>query len=149
MSVAAAVVAVIGLGVSVKSQADASKARKEGQAIQSAAQLNEDVAARRRAAREERIRRAQVMQAAENTGAGGSSKEIGAISSISQQTAAGISRQSGQQATAQGLGQVNQNLADAQTTQAIGGAMQQISGLIFSETGGWESASDAFDNLFN
>jgi hypothetical protein len=142
MSIASAIIAVVGIGVSAKGQSDARREQKEGRAVQSAAQLNEDIAAQRRSAREERIKRAQILQAAEGTGASGSSKQVGAISSLTQQAAANISRQGGQQLASEGISKVNQNIADAQTLQAFGGALKQVGGSAFKATGG-------FDNLFN
>lgn len=141
MSVASAIIAVVGIGVSAKGQSDARKAQKEGQAVQSASQINQDAAAKRRAAREERIRRAQILQASENTGAGGSSKEVGAISNLAQQSAANLSTVSGQQLAAQGISQANQNVADARTLSSFGQALTNVGKQGFEASGG-------FDNLF-
>lgn len=141
MSIASAIVAVVGLGVSIKSSNDAKDAREEAQAVQGATQRNEDAAALRRAAREERIRRAQITQAATSTGAGGSSLESGAIASLSQQTASNIARVGGQQLAAQGISQANQDLADARTLGAVGQSLTNLGNQSFQASGG-------FDNLF-
>ena len=61
----------------------AAEAQKETNRIIQAATKNNSLEQRRQKIREERLRRAQLLQAGENTNGGGSSGESGAISSLS------------------------------------------------------------------
>ena len=74
MSVAGAVIAVVGLAVSVDASEKAASATREKGRVVGAQQRIEDAAARRKQARQTRIQQAQIAQTAETTGTGGSSK---------------------------------------------------------------------------
>ncbi len=102
----------------------ASKARKEGLAVQGAGEAIRDRAAKRRAAREERVRRARLIQSSTTGGTTGSSGESGALSSLGAGFATSRAEQSGQTNVAQGITAASQREASAtsraQTFQAIG-----------------------------
>lgn len=139
MSVVAAVTAVVGLAVSVDANNDAKEARKEANAVSSASQKNEDAARLRQQARAARIQRAKILQASEAQGGG--SRDSGAISSLSTQLGEQQGRIGGQQKTAQALGGLNQDLANANTQAAAGKVISSIGMNAFETSGG-------FDNLF-
>lgn len=139
MSVVAAVTAVVGLGVSISAQAKQERLQEEAREVTSAAQKIEDAAKLRKQAREARVQRSRILQASE--AAGGGSRESGAVSSLSTQLGEQQSRVVGQQQTSEALGGINQEIASAQTTKAIGQTAQQIGTQAFQTTGG-------FDNLF-
>ena len=141
MSTAAAIAFVAGTAISLKGTADAASASKERGKIQTASQRNEDVSRNRQAARQARIKRAQIEQAAEGLGTSASSSTGGAVGSLSTQVSENKARLEGQQLTAQAISKQNQNVSDAQVTQAFGGAVSSVASAAFSATGG-------FDNLF-
>lgn len=76
IAVAALAVSTASTVYSIAEQRKAGKAQQEGQDIATAQQKSIDLANRRQQLREERIRRAQIEQAASNQGAGGSSSPI-------------------------------------------------------------------------
>lgn len=139
MSVVAAVATVAGLGISVTQANRQAKIQKEAGAVSSAAQKNEDASKLRSQARAARVQRSKILQAAESQGGG--SRESGAISSLSTQLGEQQGRVSGQQATAETLGGLSQQIADSRVTQQAGSVLQQVGASAFNTTGG-------FDNLF-
>lgn len=141
MSTAAAIAVVAGAAIQYKGAKDAASARKEQGAVQTASQRNEDVSRQRQAARQARIKKAQIEQSAESLGTSGSSSATTAISSLSTQVAENKARVSGQQLTAQAISKQSQNAADATVTQALGAGIASVGSQAFSATGG-------FDNLF-
>jgi len=85
---------VIGAATSVDAsnkQKAAARDQKDEQAIQRNKQSADDAIARRAEIRQERIRRAQIMQQAANSGAAGSSGEANSISNLSASIGANLS----------------------------------------------------------
>lgn len=78
-----AVVGVIGGIMQADAANSAANAQKEANAIQGAQQQVAGQESRRQKVREERIRRAQIIAASENTGTTGSSGQIGAVGALS------------------------------------------------------------------
>lgn len=140
MSTVSAVAAVVGVAISADASMDAKEAREEANAVSSASQKNEDAAKLRQQARAARVQRSKILQASEAQGGG--SRESGAISSLSTQLGEQQGRIGGQQKTAQALGGLNQDLANANTQAAAGKTISSISMNAFETSGG-------FDNLFN
>lgn len=127
------IIELIGLAISavgvVKQQAAArraAKAQKEARAIDSASQQVEDKLARRRAAREERIRRGRLIAMGENSGTEGGSGQVGALSSLSTNFGAAQAGQSTQAAAARGISAANQQYADAQSAFDQAGAFSDL-----------------------
>lgn len=141
MAVTAAVAAVVGTTASVVGQAKSASAQREAGRISSAQQRIEDRNTRREQARQERIRRAQILQSGEALGTTGSSTESGAISSLSTQVSANSARLEGQSTAAQAITAQNQNAANAQVVGTLGRGVQTLGSQAFSEAGG-------FDELF-
>lgn len=139
MSTAAAVTAIVGLGVQVATSAKQADIQEEAGEVQSATQQAEDASRLRVQARQARVERARILQASET--AGGGSREGGAISSLSTQLSANQARVSGQQQSADILGGLSQDLAQTQVTKAAGQTIQSIGVAAFDKFGG-------FDNLF-
>ena len=98
---------------SIAEQRKAGKAQQEGQDIATAQQKSIDLANRRQQLREERIRRAQIEQAAANQGAGGSSGEAGAISALGSQVGSNIASISQGQLAASGISNAMSRAAGA------------------------------------
>lgn len=141
MAVVAGIAAVVGAGVQVKGSIDANRARREQRRVSGAQQRIEDTSAQREAARRARIQRAQIESTSESLGVSGSSSEFGAVSSLSTQVNANTARLRGQQAAAEGMSELSQDIADAQVVQQLGGAVKSIGSAAFDKSGG-------FDNLF-
>ncbi len=139
MSTVAAVAAVVGTVASMQASSKQARLQKEAGAVSTAAQKAEDAAQLRRQAREARVQRARISQQAETSGGG--SREAGAISSLSTQLGAQQGRIAGQQATAESLSGINNQIAQAGVTKAVGQALQSVGSYSFEKSGG-------FDNLF-
>ena len=126
MQAAALIIAAVGTAASIQQSSAARQDQKKARDAQNAArgeqqaQQNAEAAqARRQQMREARIKRAQVLQASENTGTEGSSGEIGAVGSINTQLGSNIGLSQGNIERSQrigGFGQEASNfMADAQT----------------------------------
>lgn len=143
MAEVAAIIAItgaaVGTAVSVDAANKSASAQKERNKVANATQKAEDARNIRQQVREERIRRAEILQASENTGASGSSAESGAVSSLSVQVAENKARVSGQQIAAAGIGRANQDIADAQVQSQLGQGLTEIGLQAFSEAGGFDS----------
>jgi hypothetical protein len=87
--------------------------RKEATAISQANEQSRMINERRRAVREERVRRARILQSAENTGVSGSSGVASAGSNLSVNLGGVISQSQGTNLASQGISAANQRGADA------------------------------------
>lgn len=101
--------------VQVGMQHVAAKKQERAGEIQQNAQVGEDRTTRQEAARANRIRRARILQAGENTGTGGSSQESGAIGGMETIFAQAQGNQKGQQLNNIAIGNQMQGAADAQS----------------------------------
>lgn len=158
--VAAASLAVaVGSGVASYAQNRQSKraqarAEEEQEAIrneQLAANAGQRDAERRQQIREERIRRAQILQSASNTGTSGSAGEAGALGSLATQQATNIGMNQGAYMRGQRISAHSQAAADfmgdARTSAARGqmfGGISQLGTSIFQSAGGWGSVRNIF-----
>lgn len=75
-------VGAVGTVATINASNQAAKAQKEARNIQTAQQKTEAANSRRQAIREDRIRRARILAAAENTGTGASSGSVGAVGAL-------------------------------------------------------------------
>lgn len=110
----------------------AAKERKEERAIAGAEQSAQQMESRRQQLREERIRRAQILQASENTGVAASSGQLGAVSALGTSTGANVASLSRQANTASGISAASQRAANADLRGAEAAGVGQIAGSIFS-----------------
>lgn len=142
---------IISSVISVGTQIDASnkqkaaaRDQKDEQAIQRNKQSADDAQQRRADIRQERIRRAQIMQAAANSGAAGSSGEANSISNLSASIGANLSGISHGAQTADQMSfmenKIQGNLDSAAQSQATG---QAVTGLINSGIEGWQAGKTA------
>ena len=118
MPIAAAlslVVTAVSTVVQMRQAKKAQAAEREGRAINVADQKNKDKLARRQVAKAERVKRANIEQAAENTGATGSSGFIGAKSALSSNTASAFGGQRGGGKAASAISAANQRASDARS----------------------------------
>lgn len=91
----------------------AERARKESRSISTASETTQNRAARRKAIRELRFKKAQIIQSGENLGFEGSSLSLGAQSNLAANLSNNIALQSFSQSTKEGLSNQNQIIADA------------------------------------
>lgn len=135
-AIAALVVSLYSANEQRKASNEAAKDQKEANKVKTATQRAADIAAMRQKAREERVRRARIQQAAENTGVGGSSGEVGALSAIQTNLASANAFQAG---TAAAAGSVTRRLNSAaghEQDAAKWGQIQGIANTVFGATGG-------------
>ena len=124
---AAIAAASVATGVMQLGQAKkASRERKEANAISSAQQQNEAAASRRKAVREARIRRAMVLNQAEQTGTAESSGALGATGVIGTNLASQSAQAAGQTRAIQGINAANQRAANYDYKAARIGAFGDI-----------------------
>lgn len=130
--------------VQYKESGKAAAASKEAQQKQEATEQVALAESRRQQIRQERVRRAEIMQRAETLGVGGASGEAGALGSLSTQTGASLAFQTGQGEAAKGISESLQKAADFKTSAANAGAAANLSSTIFTEAGGFESIFNSF-----
>ena len=106
----------------------ATKARNESKNISTANQQIQDRIAKRRAAKESRIKRARLIQAGETSGASGSSGLVGATSALGANFGAAVAGQKSQQFAAQGISAANQRAANAESQGARNEALFEVLG---------------------
>lgn len=129
---------------------DAKRAANEQRKVQSeqrAQQAAQQAAERRQQIREERVRRAKIIQSAQNTGTAGSSGMSGALSSLSTQLGTNIGFNIGASQAGDRMSRFMQNAADynlssqnhlfrADNAQAVGSAAVSIFGSMGTMGGG-------------
>lgn len=96
-----------------KAASQSRTAQMKIQSEQRAANAGEAASERRRQIREERVRRARVLQSAENTGMAESSGELGALGAISTNLSSNIGTNLGKLQTAENISIFSQDVADA------------------------------------
>ena len=101
--------------------------QKKAQSEQKAIGMQKQAEERRKLVREERVRRAQIIQSSENSGTSSSSGETGAISSMGTQLGSNLGSNVGMAAAGERIGGYMQNAADFQLS-AQNAAMDAQSG---------------------
>jgi hypothetical protein len=161
LAVAAAASAAVGVASYVQArqanadaQADRQRAYEEqlkSNSEQNALNAQRAAAERRNQIREERVRRAKIMQASENTGTDGGSGELGALSSLSTQYNDAVASNVGTQAASQRISIFSQNAANYQNSAQQHDLQAQqakelfsLSGTIFNATGGGTAIKNYF-----
>lgn len=151
IAAASLAVAAGGAYMNYKQQRAASRAQQEAadeqrgiQSEQHAANAEQAAAERRQQIREQRIRRAQILQSAENTGTDMSSGELGALSSISTQFNSNVGANLSAISRANRMSGMSQRAADASSRAAqhsmnagVAQGLSNIGGSLFQTAGGW------------
>ena len=106
-----------------KRAAAAARERREAAAIEKAGARNTDTLNRRKALREERVKRAHIIQSAQGAGVSGSSGALSAPGIVGTTTAAGIAAQTSGRKAAEGVSDHRQSAADY--TQSAKNALAQ------------------------
>lgn len=124
-----AVVGVVGGIASASAASRAAAAEKEANAISGAQQEVTARESRRQRVREERIRRAQILAGAENTGTSGSSGQVGAVGALSSNLGGIFAQSQGESAANRGINANLQRAADftskANTISTLTNSIQQ------------------------
>lgn len=124
----------------------AEREQEKAQAEASAQRASEAAAERRQQIREQRIKRGQILQAAENTGTEGGSGEAGALGSISTQLGTNLGTNQAGYQRGQRISMFNQNAAnfmgDARSAASRGqmfSSLGQLGQQAFSAAGGFKT----------
>lgn len=113
LGVASLVASVVG-GIAQRKQAKkAARAQREASATARAQQANAEARDRRQKVREERLRRAKIIQTSFNTGVSGSSGELGAVSALGTNVGDVVGASRGDTVAADRVSALNQQAADA------------------------------------
>lgn len=155
LSAGAGVVSTLS-GISSRKEANynarlAADEQKKIQGEQKAQNTAKAMAERRQQVREERIKRARIIQSSVNSGASGSSGELGATSSLATTLGSNIGANAGALASADRVsgyaqnaadfsGEANKNLADASFADQLAGFSKSI----FQESGGTAALKTIF-----
>jgi hypothetical protein len=131
-------IAVVSLAVTAaaayeQSQAasSAAKDRKKAAQISQAEQAAQAQQSRRSQVREERVRRATILQSSQNTGVSQSSGELGASSALGSLISGNLAGAARQQNSSTGIGAANQSAANADIQGAQWGAIGNFAGSVF------------------
>lgn len=114
----------------------AAKDRKEAGRVAQAEQAAQANQSRRAQVREERVRRATVLQSAQNTGVSQSSGEIGATSALGSLIGGNLASGSRQANSAAGIGSLSQSAANSDVRGAQWGAIGSFAGSVFGMAAG-------------
>lgn len=137
LGVLSAVAGVVGGMAQAKATKKAAAAQKESNEIQTAQQKVTSQESKRSKIREQRVRRAQILQASENVGVQDSSGQVGAIGALDTNLSGRFGQSVGQSKTNEGINKQNQIAADARAKAASIGAF----------TGAVQSGLGAFSRL--
>lgn len=119
-------IGAVGTVATINASNQAAKAQKEARNIQTAQQKNEAAVSRRQAIREDRIRRARILAAAENSGTGASSGSVGAIGALDTNLSGLLGASLGQSKANAGINKQLQKGADAEQFAANVGAVTTL-----------------------
>lgn len=140
------IIALVSLAVGTASFAvqqeaarDTRRAQSKMQAEQKAERAAQAARERRTQIREERVRRARILQAGENTGTEGSSGEAGALGSLSTNLGVNLGFNEGAINRANNIGLFQQSAADAQGRGQLAEGLFNLSMSAFGASGGFNS----------
>lgn len=143
VAVAAVAVAAGSMYMSSQEAKAAAKDRKQASQVsqaESAAQRNNN---RRQQVREERVRRAQIMQGSQNTGVSQSSGELGATSALGTLISANVATQSRQQNSSDAIASWSQSAADNDLSSQQWAGIGSIAGSVFGVAANMSMATKA------
>lgn len=121
---------------SASAQKEAAAAQRKAQSEQKAINASQAAAERRQQIREERIKRAKIVQASTNTGVTDSSGEAGSTSSLSTQLGSNVGQNLGTIQSMNNISNYQQQAANAMTDAADWNAIGSVSQSIFGATSG-------------
>lgn len=136
---AALAVSTVSAVAQVQNQQQAAREGKKAQREQEAMNAARSAQERRQQIREERIRRARILQSSENTGVTESSGQIGAEGGLATQLSGNVGFNRGQIRSAGMISDFQQNAQDAMDQASLWGQVGQLSGSIFGAAGGFNT----------
>lgn len=113
VAIAGLIVSALATGASMQQQRKAAKEQKKANKIQTNRELAADAENIRQQVREERIRKAQILQGAENSGTSGSSGTTTAVGALQTETGGNIANIRSDQRAAMSVANRMQSAADA------------------------------------
>lgn len=122
---------VAGTVAQIEGQRKASNAQEDARGQQMAQNASEAARERRQQIREERVKRAQILQSASNTGVSDSSGAAGAVGSLSTNLSSNIGTNIGRIESANRISMFEQTAADAMFMASVGNQVAGIGGTIF------------------
>lgn len=131
VAVAAVAVAAGSMYMSAKQAKAASKDRKEASAVSSAENSAQRSQNRRQQVRDERVRRAQIMQGSQNTGASQSSGELGSTSALGTLISSNVASLSRQENSSNAISSWTQSAADHDLSSQQWSGIGSIAGSVF------------------
>lgn len=144
LAVAGLVASIVGTGASMK-EASKTRSRKRAQNERiKATNASKAATERRRAFREERVRRSQLMAEAEAGGFAGSSTELSGVALSGTRADESAARVSGALETTNAISAGNQSIADSQARQQLFSNVSAIGSNVFQSAGGFETLDNAF-----
>lgn len=138
-----ATIATAGTASSMESSRRSASQQKDSTQMQMNAQKAADAEMRRQRVREERVKRAQIVQFAEGTGTTQSSGVEGATSSLETQVGSSFAFQTGQATAAQDIGAKQQDAADSLFQGQIEGSIGNLATQGFTNTKTYKSLFSA------
>lgn len=136
IAVAAVAVAAGSAYMSSQEAKAAAKDRKKAAAVSQAEAAAQKNANRRQQVREERVRRAQIMQGSQNTGVSQSSGELGATSALGTLIASNVAAQTRQQNSSDAITSWTQSAANADLASQQWSGIGNIAGSVFGVAAG-------------
>jgi hypothetical protein len=130
--IASLALAGIGAAVSAAGSINQGNAQKKAQTFQMRQQEIRAQQERTQAIREARIKRASIVQAGENQGAGESSSVAGGAASVDTQLSGNLSFINEQVRAGQEISKAQQDMANAQGISAVGAGISSLGGSIFN-----------------
>lgn len=122
-----------------RASSKANKAQKQASNEQRASNAQQAAMERRAQIREQRVKRARLLQSSENTGVSGSSGALGAESSLSSQLSSNVGFNVGQIASANRISEASQRASNNLNQANMWGQVGNLSTSIFAASGGFNS----------
>ena len=132
MAVTGAIIAVIGLGVSIDAQKAQQREAKRQRNIQNASNAAQRDRERRKAIRQRRAAQARIEQASYNTGVAGSSGELAGVGALATDFAVNEAFLASQESLGQQMAASQNRQAGAALRQGYGNLLQQVGMQTFS-----------------
>ncbi len=131
MAIAGAVIAAIGVGVSIDAAQTGKRARDRQSANVASAEASQRAISRRRDIRKQRIKKAQIEQSAVNTSVAGSSGEFAAVGGLASDFALAAGANASRAATSLRTLNNARSMSGASVKGAIGSSLVSIGSSIF------------------
>lgn len=133
------VIAAVGTKMQMDKADEAAEKQKEAQHIREGQEGAADAASTRQQIRKERVRRAQILAGASNSGVSGSSSEATTIGGLQSTVASNLAFQNSQAGFAKAGSKVMGDIADIQASSAKIGAITSLASSAFGAAGSYKA----------